>query len=55
MRRTNAAVKAGRAGDRIRYIPAWVQLIANNQLLKDEKKATASYQRGFIPEGLNSY
>ena len=50
-----AYVIARASGGRIRCIPRWVQLIANRRLLKDERRAAASYRNGHIPDGINSY
>ncbi len=50
-----AYVLAKASGHRIKSIPAWVRLIANHRLLKDERKAAASYRSGRIPEAINSY
>ena len=50
-----AYVIAKACGSRIRFIPRWVRVIANRRLLKDERRAAASYRNGQIPEGINSY
>jgi ribulose-5-phosphate 4-epimerase/fuculose-1-phosphate aldolase len=50
-----AYVIAKASGSRIGFIPIWVRLIANRRLLKDERRAAASYRNGQIPGGINSY
>jgi hypothetical protein len=50
-----AYVIAIASGSRIRFIPRWVRLIAKRRLLKDERRAAASYRNGQVPEGINSY
>lgn len=50
-----AYVIAKASDRRISAIPLWVRLIANRRLLKDERRAAASYRAGRIPEGLNAY
>jgi ribulose-5-phosphate 4-epimerase/fuculose-1-phosphate aldolase len=50
-----AYVIAKASGRRIGAIPLWVRLIANQRLMKDERRAEASYRSGRIPEGINSY
>ena len=36
-------------------IPAWVSVIANRRLLKDERRAAAHYLNGQLPEGTITY
>jgi ribulose-5-phosphate 4-epimerase/fuculose-1-phosphate aldolase len=36
-------------------IPAWVRLIANRRLLKDERNAAECYLKGQLPEGTTAY
>ena len=50
-----AYVIAKASGHSIRRIPEWVQLIANRRLIKDERRASASYHEGRVPEGINAY
>ena len=50
-----AYVIARASGHRIGSIPKWVQLIANRRLLRDERRAAASYRNGHVPEGLTGY
>ena len=50
-----AYVIALATGSRIKFIPVWVRLIANRRLLKDEKRAAASYCSGCIPQRVNAY
>jgi ribulose-5-phosphate 4-epimerase/fuculose-1-phosphate aldolase len=50
-----AYVIANASGNRIRVIPGWVRLIANRRLLRDERRAAASYRNGVIPEGIGGY
>jgi len=50
-----AFVIAQASGSRIGFIPVWVRVIANRRLLKDERRAAASYRNGRIPEGINAY
>jgi ribulose-5-phosphate 4-epimerase/fuculose-1-phosphate aldolase len=50
-----AYVIARASGARPRVVPAWVRLIANRRLLKDERKAAAHYLNGEIPESATSY
>ncbi|MGB0116488.1 MAG: class II aldolase/adducin family protein [Terriglobales bacterium] len=50
-----AYVIAKASGNRIRVIPGWVRLIANRRLLRDERRAAASYRNGVIPEGIGGY
>ncbi len=50
-----AYVIAKASGNRIRVIPGWVRLIANRRLLRDERRAAASYRNGVIPEGIGEY
>lgn len=50
-----AYVIAKASGSRIGVIPVWVRLIANRRLLRDERRAAASYRNGCIPEGINAY
>jgi len=50
-----AYVIANASGDRIRVIPGWVRLIANRRLLRDERRAAASYRNGVTPEGIGAY
>jgi ribulose-5-phosphate 4-epimerase/fuculose-1-phosphate aldolase len=50
-----AYVLAKASGRRLEFIPLWVRLIANRRLLKDERRAAASYRNGRIPEGVNAY
>jgi ribulose-5-phosphate 4-epimerase/fuculose-1-phosphate aldolase len=50
-----AYVIAKASGQRIGFIPIWVQWIANRRLLKDECRAAASYRNGNAPEGLTAY
>jgi len=50
-----AYVIAKASGNRIGLIPVWVRLIANRRLLRDERRASASYRKGLIPEGVNAY
>jgi ribulose-5-phosphate 4-epimerase/fuculose-1-phosphate aldolase len=50
-----AYVIARASGHRIGSIPKWVQLIANRRLLRDERRAAASYRDGHAPEGLTAY
>lgn len=50
-----AYVIARASGNRIGFIPKWVQWIANRRLLKDERRAAASYSDGRAPEGLTAY
>ena len=52
---SQAYVIAKASGSRIGFIPLWVRLIANRRLLKDERRAAASYRNGHIPEGINAY
>ena len=35
-----------------RRIPWWVRLIANRRLIKDQRNAALSYQKGLIPENI---
>jgi ribulose-5-phosphate 4-epimerase/fuculose-1-phosphate aldolase len=50
-----AYVIAKASGIRMGFIPVWVRIIANHRLLKDERRAAASYRRGHIPEGISAY
>ncbi len=50
-----AYVIAKASGNRIGSIPMWVRLIANQRLLRDERRAAASYRNGHAPEGLTAY
>lgn len=50
-----AYVIARASGARPRVVPAWVRIIANRRLLKDEHKAAAHYRNGQIPENATSY
>jgi ribulose-5-phosphate 4-epimerase/fuculose-1-phosphate aldolase len=50
-----AYVLAKASGGQIGLIPAWVRLIANHRLLKDERNAAESYRNGCFPQGLNAY
>jgi ribulose-5-phosphate 4-epimerase/fuculose-1-phosphate aldolase len=50
-----AYVIAHASGNRIRVIPGWVRLIANRRLLRDERRAAASYRNGVTPEGIGGY
>jgi ribulose-5-phosphate 4-epimerase/fuculose-1-phosphate aldolase len=50
-----AYVIARASGNRIESIPMWVRLIANRRLLRDERRAAASYRNGDVPEGLTAY
>lgn len=50
-----AYVIAAKSGHSIGVIPAWVRLIANHRLLKDECDAAASYRDGRAPEGISAY
>jgi ribulose-5-phosphate 4-epimerase/fuculose-1-phosphate aldolase len=50
-----AYVIARASGNPIGFIPMWVQWIANRRLLKDERRAAASYRDGCVPEGLTAY
>lgn len=50
-----AYVIAAKSGHSIGVIPAWVRLIANHRLLKDECDAAASYRDGRVPEGISAY
>jgi ribulose-5-phosphate 4-epimerase/fuculose-1-phosphate aldolase len=50
-----AYVIAKASGNRIGLIPMWVRLIANRRLLRDERRAAASYRNGRTPEGLTAY
>jgi ribulose-5-phosphate 4-epimerase/fuculose-1-phosphate aldolase len=50
-----AYVIAKATGNRIGSIPVWVRLIANRRLLKDERRAAASYRSGHAPEGTTAY
>jgi ribulose-5-phosphate 4-epimerase/fuculose-1-phosphate aldolase len=50
-----AYVIANASGNRIRVIPGWVRLIANRRLLRDERRAAASYRNGVTPEGIGGY
>ncbi len=50
-----AYVIARASGHRIGTIPMWVRLIANRRLLKDERRAAASYLSGNPPEGPTAY
>lgn len=42
-------------GERVGRIPLYVRLIAHRRLLKDERRAAASYARGEIPTGFTAY
>ena len=50
-----AYVIAKASGIPVGAIPAWVRLIANRRLLRDERKAAASYLNGRIPERIIGY
>jgi len=50
-----AYVLAKASGNRIGFIPVWVRLIANRRLLRDERRACASYRNGLVPEDINTY
>ncbi|MGA3160734.1 MAG: class II aldolase/adducin family protein [Terracidiphilus sp.] len=50
-----AYVIAKASGNQIGFIPAWVRLIANHRLLRDERHAAECYRNGCIPESMNSY
>jgi hypothetical protein len=50
-----AYLLAKASGGRIGHIPFWVRMIANRRLLKDERRAAASYRIGRIPEGISAY
>jgi ribulose-5-phosphate 4-epimerase/fuculose-1-phosphate aldolase len=50
-----AYVIAKASGSRIGFIPVWVRVIAKRRLLKDERRAAASYRNGQIPEGTIAY
>jgi len=50
-----AYVIANASGSRIRAIPGWVRLIANRRLLRDERRAAASYRNGVTPERISGY
>jgi len=50
-----AYVIAKASGIRTGVIPAWVRLIANRRLLRDERKAAASYLNGQFPERTTAY
>jgi len=50
-----AYVIAKATGHYVGLIPEWVQLIANRRLIKDERRASANYREGRVPEGINSY
>jgi ribulose-5-phosphate 4-epimerase/fuculose-1-phosphate aldolase len=43
------------SGIRAGVIPAWVRLIANHRLMRDERKAAASYLSGRIPDDISGY
>jgi len=48
-------VIAKASGNRVAFIPLWVRLIAHRRLLKDERRAAASYRQGQIPERALAY
>ena len=50
-----AYVIASASGIRVGVIPGWVRLIAIRRLLKDERKAAASYLNGQFPESIVGY
>jgi ribulose-5-phosphate 4-epimerase/fuculose-1-phosphate aldolase len=50
-----AYVLAKASARRIGFIPVWVRLIANRRLLRDERRASASYRNGHVPEDINTY
>jgi hypothetical protein len=50
-----AYVIARASGIRARAIPAWVRLIANQRLIKDERNAAKSYVSGKLPESTTAY
>lgn len=50
-----AYVIARASGYRIGRIPWWVRLIANRRLIKDQRNAALSYQKGLIPENIGGY
>jgi len=50
-----AYVIATAAGSRISTIPGWVCFIANRRLLRDERRAAASYRRGVPAELTGGY
>ena len=52
---SQAYVIAKASGNRIGVIPAWVRLIANRRLLRDERGAAASHRNGVTPEGIGGY
>jgi ribulose-5-phosphate 4-epimerase/fuculose-1-phosphate aldolase len=43
------------AGGRVGRIPWWVRAVARRRLLRDERRAAASYARGETPAGLKAY
>ena len=50
-----AYVIATAGGSRISTIPSWVRFIANRRLLRDERRAAASYRRGVPAELTSAY
>jgi ribulose-5-phosphate 4-epimerase/fuculose-1-phosphate aldolase len=50
-----AYVIASACGGGIKFIPSWVQMIANHRLLKDERIAALSYSEGRVPDAIHSY
>jgi len=48
-------VIAKASGNRVGFIPLWVRLIANRRLLREERRAAASYRKGQIPERTVAY
>jgi ribulose-5-phosphate 4-epimerase/fuculose-1-phosphate aldolase len=50
-----AYVIAKASGIRARTIPAWVRVIANNRLMKDERSAGKRYLNGQLPESKTAY
>jgi ribulose-5-phosphate 4-epimerase/fuculose-1-phosphate aldolase len=50
-----AYVIATASGYPIRGIPGWVRFIANRRLLRDQRRAAASYREGVRPEGICGY
>jgi ribulose-5-phosphate 4-epimerase/fuculose-1-phosphate aldolase len=48
-------VIAKSTGRRIYTIPIFVQIVAKRRLLKDERKAAASFHKGQVPEPIKAY
>lgn len=50
-----AYVLASATGKKIRQVPAYVKLIANQRKLKDQKYTAECYQKGEMPTGFTAY